>query len=74
MVNWKACFTIAIACFIGAVILPYEYEFLTQNMPLEQPKETKEGFDFMVFMLYLVSFVFVIAGIVEIVRSKHNSA
>ncbi len=73
MVNWKACFIVAVACFIGALLLPHEYEFLTKNFPLEEPKEVKQGFDFTIFMLYLLGVGFAVGGIIEIMRSKNNS-
>ncbi len=73
MVNWKTCFVVAVCSFIGAIISPFEYEFLTTNSPLQELKEVKQGFDFMSFMLYLIGGGFLVAGIIEIVRPKNNS-
>ena len=66
-------FVVSIICLVGAIILSYEYEFITQDMPFEEPMGMKQNFDFTAFMLFIFTIVFFIVGVFDSVISRRGS-
>ena len=65
---------VAVCCFVSAIfILPWEYNVLTEDLRYPEVRDIKESFDFTIFMLYILTVIFLIAGGIDFLRSKPRS-